>query len=82
MDVVVEIIGWVGSLCVLIAYGLNSYQRLSSTSLWFIGLNLVGSALLIVYTIVRDAYASTFVNVVWVIIAVIAIFRYFRRKSD
>ena len=82
MSYFIEVVGWTGSLLVLLAYGLNIYQKLSSSSLWFILLNLAGSAMLIYYTIVRQAYASTFVNVVWVVIAVFGIFRYFRQNSQ
>ena len=68
-------IGWVGSLCVIIAYGLNSYQKLRSDSLVFYALNLIGGILLIIYSNHKEAYANTFINVVWVIIAIPAMLR-------
>jgi hypothetical protein len=80
-EFVIEIIGWVGSVLVLLAYALNSYQKLKSDSLWFMGLNFTGAAFLIVYTVIKHAYASAFVNVVWIIIAVIGIIRYFRQHK-
>ncbi|MFZ6013169.1 MAG: CBU_0592 family membrane protein [Bacteroidota bacterium] len=73
MDYLIDVIGWIGSIEVLIAYGLNSYQKLRSDSLAFYLLNLTGGLFLVVYTIYKGAFASAFVNVVWVIIAVIAI---------
>ncbi|MBA4058088.1 MAG: hypothetical protein C0490_25445, partial [Marivirga sp.] len=75
MDVFIEILGWVGSVCILAAYGLNSYQKLKSDSILFYGLNIIGGILLIIYTIQKQAYANTFINVVWVIIAVPAILK-------
>ncbi len=68
-------IGWVGSLCVLIAYGLNSYQKLRSDSLIFYALNVVGGIFLIIYSNHKEAYANTFINVVWVIIAIPAMLK-------
>ena len=71
----VDGLGWVGSLCVIIAYGLNSYQKIRSDSLIFYTMNLVGGILLIIYSNYKGAYANTFINVVWVIIAVPAMLR-------
>lgn len=81
MDLLIEIIGWIGSIAVLLAYGLNSYQKLRSDSMVFYMLNLTGGLALIFYTIYKAAYASAFINVVWVVIAVIAIVRVFMRKK-
>ena len=68
-------LGWVGSLCIVIAYGLNSYQKIRSNSLIFYALNLVGGIFLIIYSNHKEAYANTFINVVWVIIAIPAMLR-------
>lgn len=81
MEILIEILGWIGSIEVLLAYGLNSYQKLRSDSMVFYMLNLTGGLALIVYTVYKAAYASAFINVVWVIIAVIAIVRVMVRKK-
>jgi hypothetical protein len=80
LDWLVEIIGWIGSVEILLAYGLNSYQKIRSDSLAFSLLNLTGGLFLMLYTIYKDAFANTFVNLVWVVIAVIALGRYYQRK--
>ncbi len=72
---VIDALGWVGSLCVIIAYGLNSYQKLRSDSLIFYALNVIGGIFLIIYSNYKGAYANTFINVVWVIIAIPAMFK-------
>ncbi|MFN4946023.1 MAG: CBU_0592 family membrane protein [Chryseotalea sp.] len=74
-----EVIGWLGSLQVVIAYGLNSYQKLKSDSYIFLLLNLFGGLFLIVYTFYKDAYASMFLNIVWVIIALPALIKLMRK---
>lgn len=73
----IDIVGWLGSIEVIAAYGLNSYQMLNSDSIVFQLLNLTGAIFLIINTIYYRAYPSAFINVVWVIIALIAIVRMF-----
>lgn len=68
-------LGWIGSVAVIAAYGLNSYQFLASDSGIFQLLNLTGAAFLIVNTIYYKAYPSTFINIVWVVIAIVALAR-------
>ena len=75
MKLLIDIMGWVGSLEVILAYGLNSYQRLKSDSVIFQLLNLTGGAFLIVNTLYYGAYPSTFINIVWVVIAIVALAR-------
>lgn len=83
MELFIDIIGWIGSIEVLIAYGLNSYQKIKSDSLLFYLLNLTGGVFLVIYTIEKSAFASAFINVVWVVIAVIALIKFYqnRRKA-
>lgn len=75
METLIHILGWTGSVMVIAAYGLNSYQKLASDSMAFLLLNLVGGVLLIIYSAYFSAFANTFINVVWVVIAVPAIFK-------
>jgi hypothetical protein len=78
----VDALGWIGSLCVLAAYGLNSYQLIKSDSILFYALNIVGGIFLIIYSTEKQAYANTFINIVWVIIAVPAVIKVLiKRKS-
>jgi len=75
MKLLIDILGWIGSIAVLLAYGLNSYQKLRSDSPVFYLLNLVGGILLIVYSYYKGAFANTFINVVWVMVAVPALIK-------
>ncbi len=76
-----DAIGWAGSLCVVIAYGLNSYQKIKSDSYTFLLLNVFGGLGLIAYTAFYSAYANTFLNIVWVIIAIPALIKLSQRKK-
>ena len=80
-DLLVEVVGWIGSAEILLAYGLNSYQKIKSDSRIFLFLNLTGGLLLIYYTFYKDALANTFLNVIWVIVAVIALIKLYRRPA-
>jgi hypothetical protein len=71
----IELMGWVGAIEVLLAYGLISMNKVDSKSLFFQLLNLTGGLLLIVYTVSLKSYASAFVNIVWVLVAIIAIYK-------
>lgn len=81
MKLLIDILGWVGSVAVIAAYGLNSYQKLKSDSYLFLILNLVGGIFLIIYSYYYTAFANTFINVVWVVIAVPALIRLSRKPK-
>ena len=72
---VIEIVGWMGSAMVVLAYALNIYKYLASDSIWYVLLNFGGSACLIVNTFYHHAIPSTVVNVIWVLIALAALFK-------
>lgn len=75
LDLIFEITGWIGSAGILMAYALNSYQKIRSDSALFLILNLTGGLLLMAYTYYKDAFANTFLNLVWVIVAVLSLFK-------
>ena len=75
-----EIIGWTGSIAILLAYALNSYQKIRSDSLIFLILNITGGLLLMAYTFYKGAFANTFLNLVWVIVALIALGKFYRQR--
>jgi len=79
MDLLSDILGWVGATLLLGAYVLVSSKRLEGDSLAYQLLNLAGSALLIVNSAYYGAYPSVGVNVVWIGIAVLSIARVMRR---
>lgn len=70
MNLVLECLGWAGSLIVVTVYALNSYQKIKSDSFAFYLFNVSGGILLIIYSLYKSAYANIFINAVWVLIAV------------
>jgi hypothetical protein len=75
MEFLISILGWVGSFEILLAFGLNTYQKIDSKSVLYLILNLTGGTFLIIYSFYYSAYANTFINVIWVIVAIIALAR-------
>jgi hypothetical protein len=70
-----DVIGWLGSVLVVLAYGLNSYQKLKSDSVLFYLLNIIGGILLVIYSLHKDALPNVFINAVWIVIAIPALMR-------
>ncbi len=80
-DFTVDVIGWIAAVALLAAYGLNSAGRMRADQVSYQGLNVVGSAGLILNSTWYGAFPSTFVNVVWIGIAVVALMSMRKVKS-
>ncbi len=68
-----DTIGWAGAAALLIAYAMVSSKKLEGNSTAYQFLNIVGSFLLAANTIFYRAYPSSFVNLIWMGIAVFSI---------
>ena len=64
----INILGWTGSVLYLLAYALISMKKTEGDSFLYQGMNIVAGILLINYTLTLNAYASTGLNAVWVAI--------------
>lgn len=77
----IHVLGGIGTVCVLLAYLLVSSQRISSESRAFQLLNLLGAAMLAVYSLVLSAWSSVALNAIWAVIALVALWRILRARS-
>jgi hypothetical protein len=68
-----DAIGWAGAAVLLVAYAMVSSTKLEGNSTTYQFLNIVGSLLLAANTIFYRAYPSSFVNLIWMGIAVFSI---------
>ncbi|MBI3162612.1 MAG: hypothetical protein HYZ23_08885 [Chloroflexi bacterium] len=75
MDQLINILGWIGTILYLVAYGLVSAKKAEGDSWTYQGLNIIAGALLIVNTIYLHAYPSAGLNIAWVGIAVLTLGR-------
>ncbi len=76
-----DAIGWIGAFLLLSAYAMVSFKKLEADSLVYQGLNVAASVLLAINTIYHGAFPSSFVNIVWTIIAVFAILTVTRKYA-
>ena len=69
-----DILGWIGMILVLIAYGLLSINKISNGKLYQI-LNLIASLFMAIGLFPKNAWFSFALQIVWAIIAIIAIIK-------
>lgn len=69
----IDILGWIGSILYLLAYALVSAKKTEGDSPVYQGLNILAGILLVVYTLSLGAYATTGLNAVWVAIGLITL---------
>lgn len=81
-EIFVEVVGVAGALGVLLAYGLNSYKKITPDSWAFVLLNFTGAGLLIVYSVAKVAWANVVINIFWVLIAVGALIRLVGKRKN
>lgn len=68
-----DAIGWAGATLLLVAYAMVSTKKLEGNSTVYQLFNIIGSLLLAANTIFYRAYPSSFVNLIWIGIAVFSI---------
>ena len=78
----IDILGWIGSVEVILAYGLISNGKVHGKSVSYQLLNLTGSVFLIANTVFYQAYPSTAINGVWMVVAIVALFQVWVRRKD
>jgi len=74
-NLLLNILGWTGSILYLLAYALVSLKKVESDSVLYQGMNIIAGVLLVIYTYFLGAYATTGLNVIWVVIGVFTIGR-------
>jgi hypothetical protein len=72
---VAEAIGWAGAFFSLSAFSLNSLNVISSQSVKYLGLNIIGCFFLILYAVSKKAYASWVLNSIWLLMTAVALIR-------
>lgn len=75
MRLLVEIIGWYGTVAIVGAYALNSFNIIGSNSLLYQILNLTGAIGIVALSLSKKAYQPATLNAIWTIIALIAIIK-------
>ena len=77
----VDLLGNVGVVLLIIAYLLLQLDKLSSNGLAYSLLNLIGAILIIISLLVNFNLSAFIIEVFWVLISLVGIYRYFRLKA-
>ena len=75
INLLIQILGWTGSILYLFAYALVSLKKTTGDSVPYQGMNIVAGVFLVIYTLSLEAYATTGLNAVWVAIGVFTLGR-------
>jgi len=82
MEIIIDTIGWLGSITLIAAYLLVSNKKIDSQSKAYQGMNVVASFCLIISTGYYGAYPATALNVVWVLLGLYFLSKIFMGKID
>jgi len=74
-NLLINVLGWTGSILYLLAYALISAKKTQGDSILYQGINIFAGILLVIYTLYLGAYATTGLNAVWVIIGLLTLGR-------
>ncbi len=78
----VEVVGWIGALLILSGYALLTSGRVTAQSPLYQWLNVVGAAGFIVNGLANQAYPSAGLNIVWMGIGAVALWKIAQRKGS
>ncbi|MCY7338691.1 MAG: hypothetical protein LH465_01845 [Sphingomonas bacterium] len=82
LDVLMEVVGWIGAILILAGYGLLTAGRLTAKSPAYQWMNVVGALGFIANSAWNGAWPSAVLNVIWVGIGAVAIWRMIAREGS
>lgn len=71
--VLVNILGWYGALAIVLAYILVSFSFILPNSFLFQILNGTGAVGIVIISLYKKAYQPAVLNIIWTLVALIAI---------
>ena len=81
LHILIDILGWVGTILYLVAYALVSIKKVEGDSVVYQGMNIVAGALLVINTLYLRAYPSAGLNVAWIGIGMVTLGRRWLTRS-
>jgi hypothetical protein len=73
--IIIDIIGWIGTILFLVAYALVSAKKVEADSWSYQGMNLIAGICLTINTLYLQAYPSAGLNIAWLLVAVVTLGR-------
>lgn len=74
-NILSEVLGWYGTIVIVLAYMLNSFGIFSSDSILYQFLNLTGAFGIVYISFKKKTYQPGVLNIIWAVIALIAILK-------
>ena len=74
-----DIVGTIGVILIIFAYLMLQLQKLSSTDISFSIINITGSLLILYSLLFHWNLASVIIEVFWILVSLIGIYRYIKR---
>ncbi len=81
LDILMEVVGWVGGTLILAGYFLLTNGKLDAKSPTYQWLNVIGAIGFIANSGWNGAWPSAALNVIWVGIGVVALIKIFARRE-
>jgi len=75
ITILINILGWTGSIMYLVAYALVSAKKTQGDSVLYQSINIIAGIFLVIYTFTLEAYATMALNGIWAIIGIITLGR-------
>ena len=82
MQIVIDVVGWVGMAALLIAYGLLTMRRLAAATWTYQVLNLLGAVCLMANTAYYQAWPSVALNAFWFVIGGVGLVKARRARRE
>ena len=76
-----DLVGLIGAIMLMIAYLMLQLNKLSSDGLAYSLLNAIGASLIVVSLLVNFNLSAFIIEVFWILISFVGIYRYFRQKA-
>lgn len=73
MEILIQIVGWLGAFMVILAFYLISHDKISSKNVFYHLLNLCGAVLVGVNAFYMNALPSLGIQILWAGVSVLAI---------
>ena len=81
MQLLVDILGYIGMVMLLIAFGLISMDKVTSKNVSYQWMNLIGGVFLMINTYYYGAFPSAVLNLVWLIIAFVYLYKIYQQNK-
>ncbi len=82
LDLLMEVVGWIGAVLILAAYAMLTAGKLTARNPAYQWMNVVGALGFIANSAWNGAWPSAVLNVIWVGIGAVALWRMMARKGS